>query len=182
MCLLKAFTLGLENFKIPNTGQWYLNSWCRNFFFFHLFQSRFFHSFWAEPIIRWEKTGDPREKPPDHPQAELGLSPELGSNPQRWDDERFRSLKVSGLNHSAKGAAGWQIVIFFFFFFFAKVGGGTQTPEISKVRNSISYDSLDQVYLRAFLFSIREKKRKKVKPRTFVWRCTGEEVEGMGWG
>ena len=33
-----------------------------------------------------EKTADPREKLPDHPQAELGLShmwPELGSNSQR---------------------------------------------------------------------------------------------------
>ena len=28
------------------------------------------------------KTGDPREKPPEHPQAELSL-PELGPNPQR---------------------------------------------------------------------------------------------------
>ena len=52
--------------------------------------------------------GDPREKPPDHPQAELGLShmwPELGSNSQLWDDERFTALKIRGLNHSATGAA-----------------------------------------------------------------------------
>ena len=52
--------------------------------------------------------GDPREKPPDHPQAELGLShvwPELGSNPQGWDDERFRALKINILNHSAMGDA-----------------------------------------------------------------------------
>ena len=96
------------------------------YFFFNLVPSRLFHSFWAEPIIRWVKTGDPREKPPDHPQAELGLPhlwPELGSNTQRWDDERFRSLKVSGLNHSARGAAGWQIAIFSFSFF-VKVGVG----------------------------------------------------------
>ena len=49
------------------------------------------------------KTGYPQEKPPDHPQAELGLShmwPELGWNPQRGDDEQFRALKISGLNHS----------------------------------------------------------------------------------
>ena len=38
------------------------------------------------------------------------------------------------------------------------VWGGTQTPEISKVRNSISYDSLD--HSRAFLFSIRKKMEK----------------------
>ena len=49
------------------------------------------------------KMGDLREK--------LGLShmwPELGSkgsNPQRWDDERFRVLKINNLNHSATGAA-----------------------------------------------------------------------------
>ena len=52
--------------------------------------------------------GDPREKPPDHPHAELGLShmwPKRGSNPQRWDDERFRALKISDLNHLATGAA-----------------------------------------------------------------------------
>ena len=50
--------------------------------------------------------GDPRENPPDHVQADFGLShvlPERGSNPQRWDDERFRALKISGLNHSATG-------------------------------------------------------------------------------
>ena len=54
------------------------------------------------------KTGDPWEKPPDHPQVEHGLSHmwlELGSNPQQWDDERFRALKISVLNHSAIGAA-----------------------------------------------------------------------------
>ena len=37
----------------------------------------------------------------------FGLShmwPELGSNPQRWDDEQFRALKISVLNHSATGA------------------------------------------------------------------------------
>ena len=55
-----------------------------------------------------EKTGDPWEKTPDHMQAELGLYymwPELGLNPQQWDDERFRALKISGLNHSATGPA-----------------------------------------------------------------------------
>ena len=31
--------------------------------------------------------------------------PEQSSNPQRWDDERFRVLKISGLNHLATGAA-----------------------------------------------------------------------------
>ena len=52
--------------------------------------------------------GDNRDKIPDHLQAELSLShmwPELGWNPQQWDDEPFRGLKISVLNHSAKGAA-----------------------------------------------------------------------------
>ena len=37
--------------------------------------------------LGWVKTGDPREKTPDNPQAEFGLSymwPELDSNPQRF--------------------------------------------------------------------------------------------------
>ena len=41
--------------------------------------SRSFHSVWAESIIA-AKTGEPQNKPPGHPQAELGLShmwPEL---------------------------------------------------------------------------------------------------------
>ena len=62
------------------------------------------------------KMGDPCEKTPDHPQAELDLShmwPELGSNPQPWDDERFRALKISHLNYSATVAASSQELIFF---------------------------------------------------------------------
>ena len=38
--------------------------------------------------------GDPREKRPDHPQAELGLSH------MRLDDEQQIGLKISILNHS----------------------------------------------------------------------------------
>ena len=51
--------------------------------------------------------GDPREKPPDHPQAELDLSHmwlELGSNAQQSDDEWLRALKISIPNHLAMGA------------------------------------------------------------------------------
>ena len=43
----------------------------------------------------------------DHPQVELRLSHmwlELVSNPQWWDEQRFRALKISVLNHSATGA------------------------------------------------------------------------------
>ena len=36
-------------------------------------------------------------------------------------------------------------------------GGGAGGAEISKVRNSIPYESLDNVYLLAFFFSIRKK-------------------------
>ena len=62
------------------------------------------------------KMGDPREKPPDHPQVELCLSrmwPELDLNPQRWDEERFRALKISILNHSAMRAALSQHLLHF---------------------------------------------------------------------
>ena len=60
----------------------------------------------AEPSqsVGGAKTGESWEKPPDHPQAEVGLShmwPELGFNPQWWNYEPFRALKISGLNHSA---------------------------------------------------------------------------------
>ena len=57
---------------------------------------------------------DPREKPPDHPQAELGLSymsSELGSNPQQWDEERFR---LASLTHAPpKASFGRELKIFF---------------------------------------------------------------------
>ena len=39
--------------------------------------------------------------------------PKLGLNPQRWEDEQFRVLKISALNHSNTGAAwkhSWQII------------------------------------------------------------------------
>ena len=67
-------------------------------------------SFWDKSIIfiRWGKTGAPQEKQPDHLQAELSLfhmRPKLGSNPQQWDDERLRALKISILNHSAMWAS-----------------------------------------------------------------------------
>ena len=54
---------------------------------------------WGE-ILRWGKNGTFPRKTPHHPQAELGLShmwSELGLNPQRWDDKRFRVLKISVL-------------------------------------------------------------------------------------
>ena len=50
----------------------------------------YFTHFEQSQLLGDAKMGDPREKPPDQPQAELGLShawPELGSNPQRWDDQ-----------------------------------------------------------------------------------------------
>ena len=58
-------------------------------------------------------------------------------------------------------------------------GGGGTPQEISKVRNSISYDSLDHICVHSFSVSGKTK-RKKVKPRTCVWRCIGEERGGGG--
>ena len=52
-----------------------LNEWMDDlllFLFGFYGPSRLFHSFWAESIVRWGKKADLREKPPDHPQAELG--------------------------------------------------------------------------------------------------------------
>ena len=68
----------------------------------------YFTNFEPSQSLGGAKTGGPWEKPSDHPQAKLGLShmwPELGSNPQLWDDQRLRALKISGLNHSATGIA-----------------------------------------------------------------------------
>ena len=76
----------------------------------------YFTHFEQSQSVGGAKTGDPREKTPDHPQAELGLShmwPELASNPQRWDDERFRALKISGLKHSATWAANIDLSLQF---------------------------------------------------------------------
>ena len=51
--------------------------------------------------------GDPQEKSPDHPQAELDLSHVTLA--QWWDDEQFRPLKISVLSHSATGATNLKI-------------------------------------------------------------------------
>ena len=47
--------------------------------------------------------GDPEKK--HLTTRKQNMQSELGSNPQRWDDEWFRVLKISGLNHLATGAA-----------------------------------------------------------------------------
>ena len=85
-----------------------------NYYFFFLIcvtaHQDFFTHFEASQLLGGAKMEDLREKTPDHPQT-LGLShtwPEWGTNPQRWDDEQFRALKISGLNHSATGA--WMII------------------------------------------------------------------------
>ena len=78
-----------------------------HFFGFTARQDYFTHFEPSQSLGR-AKTEDPREKQHDHPQADLGFShmwSELGSNPQRWDDERFRALKISALNLSATGVA-----------------------------------------------------------------------------
>ena len=71
-------------------------------------------------LVGGAKTRDPREKTPDHPQAEQGLShmwPELGLNPQWW----VRALKISGLNHSTTGAAMEIIITKTQFYFYLYV-------------------------------------------------------------
>ena len=83
------------------------------FFFFFWFgfysPSRLFHSFWAKLISRWGENGRSPRKTTWPPTSTTSLvsyvTPKLGSNPQRWDDERFRALKIRGLNNSDTGAA-----------------------------------------------------------------------------
>ena len=55
------------------------------------------------------KTGDAWEKTPDPRKQNLACLtwPELGLNPQWWDDERFRALKISILNHLGAGGT-WK--------------------------------------------------------------------------
>ena len=83
-----------------------LTIWNFNFFYIFLFgfylgEDHFIH-FEQSQLLGGVKTGDPRENPPEHQQAELGLSHMW--YPQRWNDERFRVLKISVLNHTAMGA------------------------------------------------------------------------------
>ena len=58
-----------------------------------------------EPSQLWvrAKTGDPEKKHLTTRKQNLArlMWPELGSNPQKWDDERFRAISV--LNHLAMG-------------------------------------------------------------------------------
>ena len=67
-------------------------------FFWFGFQDYFTH-FEPSQLLGGSKMGwDPREKPLDHPQAELGSShmwPQLGSNLQRWEDEQSTVLKIT---------------------------------------------------------------------------------------
>ena len=67
--------------------------------------SRFFHSFWAE--VGWKQEIPEKKHLTTHKQ---NIWPDLGSNPQRWDDEWFRALKICDLNHLATGAGlcCWQ--------------------------------------------------------------------------
>ena len=103
-----------------------------------------------DPSRTWggAKTGDPREKPPDHQQAELSLShmwPELGLNPQRWDD----ALKISVLNHSATGAAYFDIR-YFIFGLCSELDSRPQ-PESRKKKNKLTSPCLDRFTLATFL-------------------------------
>ena len=79
------------------------------FFYFGLTAHQdYFTHFEPSQSLGGAKMGDPQEKLPDHLQAEFCLSfmwPDLGSNPQCWDEKWFTALKISSLNYSAMGAA-----------------------------------------------------------------------------
>ena len=64
----------------------------------------YFTHFEPSQSLGGAKMGDPWEKPEkNHPQAELGLSHMIRARlgPEQWDDEHFRVLKISILNHSS---------------------------------------------------------------------------------
>ena len=69
------------------------------FFFFFLDSVKIISAHMTGQSVGGAKTGEPREKPPRHPQAELGLShmwPERGSNPhqtQRYDDRVIKKQR-----------------------------------------------------------------------------------------
>ena len=62
--------------------------------------SRLFHSLRAESIIRWGENGR-SQRINTWQNLSCHMWPKRGSKPQRWDKEWFRSLKISGLIHSA---------------------------------------------------------------------------------
>ena len=69
---------------------------------------KFFHSFWAESIVRWgENRRSPRKTiwPPTSRTWLVSHMTRARSNPQHKDDKWFRALKISVLSHSATGAA-----------------------------------------------------------------------------
>ena len=62
-----------------------------DFFLFWFYgSSRLFHSFWAESIVRWDENGRSPRKTTWPPASRTWLI-SLGSNLQRWDDERWRA-------------------------------------------------------------------------------------------
>ena len=52
---------------------------------------------WVNRKVGWKRKIPEKNHLTTHKQNLACL--ELGSNPQRWDDKRFRALKISGLNH-----------------------------------------------------------------------------------
>ena len=82
-----AFLIGLDERAII---QYFIFTKDFFFFFFFFFNSvlrpfqDYFSSYETGQSVGGAKTGEPREKPPDTPEAKLGLShmwPERGSNP-----------------------------------------------------------------------------------------------------
>ena len=90
--------------KWTNKSDYLFFSFFFSFFLFGFYgPSRLFHSFSAELVVRWGKNRRSLRKKhlTIHKQNLACLTwPELGLNPQLWDDKRFRLLKMSDLNHS----------------------------------------------------------------------------------
>ena len=104
--------LTITAFKVYVEGLWHLNmtlGWFVRWRVGEIYSpSGLFHSFWAESIVRWGENGWSLRKTTCKQNMACLTWPELGSNPNRWDDERFRALKISTLNHSAMGAT-WLV-------------------------------------------------------------------------
>ena len=70
--------------------------------------SRLFHSFWAESIIRWGENGRFPPKKHTRPPVRRTWLVSHVTRARLEPIERFWALKISVLNHSATGAAGFQ--------------------------------------------------------------------------
>ena len=97
---------------ISGLQQW-LEACCCFFLFGFYGLSKLFHSFLAESIVRWGKNGRSPRKNTWPPASRIWLLSHV-TRARRWDDEQFRALKISVLNHSATGwpETFWQVKSF----------------------------------------------------------------------